>query len=262
MMKNLRKYGNAPFGIAVIHGGPGAPGEMAPVARAIATYYGVLEPLQTTGTLEAQVEELRSVLLAHGELPVVLIGHSWGAWLSFIVAARSPNIVRKLILVSSGPFEDKYAKGIMKTRLERLGDRERTELLSVIDSLGEEHGKRGDRQLARLGQLISIADSYDPLPHDDDVLKTEYQIFHRVWKDAEGLRESGELLQLAREIKCPVVAVHGSYDPHPAEGIQKPLSTVLEDFRFILLNRCGHTPWIERHARDAFLKVLIEELGT
>jgi len=32
-MKNLRKYGKAPFSIAAIHGGPGAPGEMAPVAR-------------------------------------------------------------------------------------------------------------------------------------------------------------------------------------------------------------------------------------
>ncbi len=32
-MKNLRTYGAAPFGIAVVHGGPGAPGQMAPVAR-------------------------------------------------------------------------------------------------------------------------------------------------------------------------------------------------------------------------------------
>jgi hypothetical protein len=32
-MKNLRIYGKAPFNVAVIHGGPGAVGEMAPVAR-------------------------------------------------------------------------------------------------------------------------------------------------------------------------------------------------------------------------------------
>ena len=32
-MKNLRKYGKPPFNVAVIHGGPGVPGEMAPVAR-------------------------------------------------------------------------------------------------------------------------------------------------------------------------------------------------------------------------------------
>ena len=32
-MKNLRKYEKSPFNVAVIHGGPGAPGEMAPVVR-------------------------------------------------------------------------------------------------------------------------------------------------------------------------------------------------------------------------------------
>ena len=32
-MKNLKVYGNVPFGVDVIHGGPGVSGEMAPVAR-------------------------------------------------------------------------------------------------------------------------------------------------------------------------------------------------------------------------------------
>ena len=36
-VKNLRTYGEAPFNIAVIHGGPGAAGEMAPVARELAS---------------------------------------------------------------------------------------------------------------------------------------------------------------------------------------------------------------------------------
>jgi len=29
-MENLRKYGKSPFSVAVVHGGPGAPGEMPP----------------------------------------------------------------------------------------------------------------------------------------------------------------------------------------------------------------------------------------
>ena len=57
-MKNLRIYGNKPFSVAVIHGGPGAPGEMAPVARELASVKGVLEPLQTADSLEGQVDEL------------------------------------------------------------------------------------------------------------------------------------------------------------------------------------------------------------
>lgn len=45
--EKLRTYGQAPFKGAVLHGGPGAPGEMAPVAKELARFCGVLEPLQT-----------------------------------------------------------------------------------------------------------------------------------------------------------------------------------------------------------------------
>ena len=86
-MKNLRKYGKTPYKIAVIHGGPGAGGEMAPVARELASGWGVLEPLQTSASLEGQIEELKTVLEKNGDLPITLVGFSWGAWLGFIFAA-------------------------------------------------------------------------------------------------------------------------------------------------------------------------------
>src|SRR5437763_953732 len=105
-MTNLRKYGQPPFNIAVIHGGPGAPGSVASVARELSNAYGVLEPLQTKDSLDGQVEELRQVLSDNADLPVIMIGHSWGAMLSFVVAARHPSLVKKLILVSSGVFLD------------------------------------------------------------------------------------------------------------------------------------------------------------
>ena len=74
-------------------------------------------------------------------------------------------------------------------------------------------------------------------------------------------RASGELLKTVSRIQCPVVAIHGTYDPHPAEGIREPLSRVLPDFRFILLEDCGHLPWIERQARDEFFRVLEQEIS-
>jgi len=44
-MQNFREYGKAPFKTAVIHGGPGGSGEMAPVARELSSTRGILEPL-------------------------------------------------------------------------------------------------------------------------------------------------------------------------------------------------------------------------
>jgi pimeloyl-ACP methyl ester carboxylesterase len=261
-MENLRKYGKTPYKIAVIHGGPGAPGEMAPVARELASEWGVLEPLQTADALEGQVAELKSVLDDNADLPVTLVGYSWGAWLSFIIAARYPSLVKKLILVSSGPFEAKYAGSIMKTRLDRLGDEERKEVLSITEALNDLDNEKGNMTIGRFGQLISKVDSFNPVPHKDEVLEVRYRIFKSVWNDAEKLRSSGRLLQLAEQIQCPVTALHGDYDPHPAEGVEKPLSKRLNDFRFMLLKNCGHTPWIERQARDEFFRILAEELKT
>jgi pimeloyl-ACP methyl ester carboxylesterase len=81
-----------------------------------------------------------------------------------------------------------------------------------------------------------------------------------VWKEASLLRQSGELLELGKKVRCPVIAIHGDYDPHPYEGVERPLSQILEDFRFILLKDCGHNPWLERHAKDNFYKILSGEI--
>src|SRR4030042_5728238 len=124
MNKDFRKYGNAPYNIAVIHGGPGAAGEMAPVARELSSGFGVLEPFQKAKTIEGQVEDLIFVLEKNAILPVTLIGFSWGAWLSLIVAAKYPALVKKLILISSGPFEEKYSAKILETRVSRLNEEE------------------------------------------------------------------------------------------------------------------------------------------
>ncbi len=259
-MKNLRIYGKKPFNIAVIHGGPGAPGEMAPVARQLSSIRGVLEPLQTAKSLKGQVRELHTVFKENADLPVTLLGWSWGAMLGFIFAAHYPSSVAKLILISSGAFEDKYAADIMKTRLSRLGEEDRAEVLSLMDSLDAPAIGDKNTLMARLGKLISKADSYDPLPSDDEVLECQYDIYRKVWKQAIGMRSSGQLLGLGKKIRCPVVAIHGDYDPHPAEGVREPLSRVLKDFRFILLEKCGHKPWIEKDARDKFFEILKGEI--
>lgn len=259
-MKNLRTYGKRPYTVAVVHGGPGAPGEMAPVARELSKICGVLEPLQTKDTLSGQVKELRDVLKENGELPVILVGFSWGAWLSFIIAARYPALVRKLILVGSGPFEESYADGIVPERLTRLSEAERLEALGIFEELSNPEVEERDRPMARLGELFARADAFDPLPQADEASGFSYEINQKVWAGASELRASGELLKLGKQITCPVVAIHGDYDPHPAEGVRVPLARVLKDFRFVLLEKCGHEPWLEKHAREEFFRILRSEI--
>jgi pimeloyl-ACP methyl ester carboxylesterase len=260
MKNNPRTYGKSPFDVALLHGGPGTAGGMAPLARELAEHRGVLEPLQTAMSISGQVEELRGILEECANLPVTLVGHSWGAWLGFIFAARHPRLVKKLILVSSGGFEEKYAARTHETRLSRLCEEERGEVNRLLDSFNNHSTNSQDADFARLGELLFRADAFDPLPQEPPEVEFSLDIYRHVWGEATLLRRSGKLLEMGREIICPVVAIHGDYDSHPAEGVERPLSAVVRDFRFILLGKCGHKPWIERQARDRFFAVLEGEL--
>ncbi len=260
-MENPRIYGAAPYTVAVVHGGPGAPGTMAPVARELASEWGVLEPLQTAMSLDGQIEELREALVRYGALPVTVVGSSWGAMLGFLLAARYPALVRKLILVGSGVYEERYAAHIEQTRLSRLSEGERIQAQLLMDALHDPFVVDKGIAFGELGALFTRTDAFDPLTLDTEVFEAQYLMYQRVWQEVQALRARGALLEAGSHITCPVVAIHGDYDPHPAEGIREPLSRVVQDFRFILLERCGHLPWIERLARDDFFRVLRAELG-
>lgn len=158
-MENYRLYGSAPYTVAVVHGGPGVAGEMAPVARELARDRGIVEPLQTATSLEGQVEELRMTLASYTAPPVVLMGFSWGAWLSFIVAARYPALVRKLLLVASGPFDERYIAQLHKTRLQRLPTQAQAEWHAISTALRDPVAAAKGALLARLGVLASITDT-------------------------------------------------------------------------------------------------------
>ena len=260
-MKNLRKYGCAPFSVAVIYGGPGAAGEMAPVAQELSRYQGILEPLQTMTTIDGQIQELAHIIEHHADSPLMLIGHSWGAWLAVMYAARFPLSVKKIILVSSGPFEENYVPQITETRWNRMNDEEKRTLQTLNKALDDPNDKQKDIAFARVGSMFLHIDSYKPVVIETDV-DVQYTIFQQVWKEADEMRRSGALLDLCRQLQCPVVAIHGEYDSHPFEGVEQPLSKILRDFTFILLHKCGHYPWIERYAKKKFYEILIKELQT
>lgn len=233
---------------------------MAPVARELAAMTGILEPFQTGTTLDAQVEELRLTLKEEASPPVVLIGFSWGAFLSWIVAARYPELVKKLVLVSSAPFEERYAPVITQMRMHRLDRKQREKVQAVLAELNSGDAEDKDRLLADLGRLLARADAYDPASLNNECFHCQYDVYSGVWDEASDLRREGEILRMAKTIRCPVVAIHGDFDPHPAEGVRDPLTSVLADFRFILLEKCGHRPWAERYAADEFFRELAKEI--
>jgi pimeloyl-ACP methyl ester carboxylesterase len=243
----------------MLHGGPGAPGSMKEPAAVLSMQSGILEPLLTYPSVKGQLEGLYEMIMKHCLLPVKLAGHSWGAWLAYIFAANYPDITEKLILIGAGSFDPQYNANLMSMRSDRMTEKENDEA-AILSALVNQ-GRASDSDFRRFGELMSRADSYDCDVPEKGGLKFYPEVYQAVWKEAEKMRKKGELLALGEKISCSVVAIHGMEDPHPAEGVEKPLRKLLRDFRFIGLEKCGHYPWRERHARAAFYEIMERELG-
>jgi len=169
-LPNPRKYGPKPYRAVVLHGGPGVCGQMAPVARELSKYFGVLEPAQTKPTIEGLVDELHTILYKSSSLPVTVVGWSWGALLGLILAEKHPRQVDRLILISCPPLEERYAAGIYKTRMGRLDleGKQRFRLLTQKLELPETKDK--DIILSGMGKFTLKPDSYSLYSYNNPVV--------------------------------------------------------------------------------------------
>ncbi len=254
-MVMCKKYNRKPYRIALLHGGPGAPESITPLAKVIAKKFSILEPIQSGYTSKAQVKELHELLTEDAELPVILIGWSWGAWLAYIFSSCHPGLVRKLILVSCPSFEGKYAGQMSRIRLARMSKDQKKKLRWLGQALRDPEGENKDKIFARYGELFDRVDSYERQAVKA-IHKGQFRIFKSIWQKASNLRRNGRLIEYGKNIKAPVSIIHGDYDPNPYQGVVYPLSEVIGDLKLYILEKYGHTPWEERYAKDAFYRLL------
>jgi pimeloyl-ACP methyl ester carboxylesterase len=260
-MDNLRIHGAEPYDLVLLHGGPGAPGSMEAIARRLSISFGILEPLILSLTIKDQIEELHSIVINNSTRPLFFIGHSWGAWLGYLYASTHPDLVRKVIMIGAPPFKEKYVYQINEIRSSRLTDSEKKDYEIAMLKL-EEGGNDSDTLPPPLVQYLTKTDIFEALPDETVASKFHPSVYKSVWAEASQLRSTGKLLEYAKDIKCPIVAIHGDYDPHPAKGVQDPLTELLPEFRFNLIERCGHYPWKEKFGKDILYKIFYKEMGS
>jgi pimeloyl-ACP methyl ester carboxylesterase len=134
-------------------------------------------------------------------------------------------MVEKILLVGTPPLEQRYVAAIDEGRLERFTADQRREWREITSSLAAAHPQEGF--VVRLAELAAVADNFDPIPDERNAVDVRPDLFRAVWHEAAEMRRDGSLLATVRQIRCPVVAIHGEDDPHPAAGVQGPLATAL-----------------------------------
>jgi pimeloyl-ACP methyl ester carboxylesterase len=229
------------------------------LARQLSGKRGIVDAYQTGYSIEELIAELYGIIHEQAESPAIIIGHSWGAWLALMFAARHPGYAEKLILIASAPFEDQYVPGILETRLSRMPDQDREKYESLLNRIAtaDDNIHSAFKELAG---ILRKTDAYNSSEYTSAEVKFNFHQYNSIWSEAERLRSGGELLEIAGSVNCPVLAIHGDHDPHPAEGVRIPLEDRLTDLRFWLLEKCGHEPWNEIHARQEFFSIMEQEL--
>jgi pimeloyl-ACP methyl ester carboxylesterase len=260
----VRTYGVKPYKVVVVHGGPGGLGSAAGLARGLSASIGVIEPIQSKYTIDELIEELNEQINQYCMEQVILVGHSWGAWLVAMYTAKYPQLVKKMILISSGPLDSNYVKDISRRRKEHFSKDEAKLFDDILIKLKETStANEKDSFIYILGALCQKSDNYKLTTLDtdkEDDIPSDGEMYSKIFPEVSGMRQRGELLDIFNNITCPISIIHGDYDPHPIEGLTEPLSRTNIKYKAYLLEKCGHTPWKEEFAYHQFYEIMKDEL--
>ena len=116
-------YGETGPVVIVLHGGPAAVGEAAPIARRLSALFRTIEPYQRgsgneTLTVSRHVEDLHQLIQSmQNDSKPSIVGESWGAMLALAYASAYPDTTDALVLVGCGTF-DKASRARMNETIE------------------------------------------------------------------------------------------------------------------------------------------------
>jgi len=253
----LREYGTkGPF-VVLLHGGPGAAGFMAPVARELADSFRVLEPFQRGNggeplTVARHVADLRQLIESRCKdaLPAI-VGHSWGAMLALAYAAEYQDSIAALVLIGCGSFDPQARAQLEATRSERIDADMRRRLQRLPKEFSDP-----DERLAAMGRLYQQLDSCDLIDSADETVLCNARAYEETWTDMLRLQEEGVYPAAFSNIRVPVLMLHGDFDPHPGQMIRDGLKHYTPQLEYLELAQCGHYPWLEKAAMENFYSTI------
>lgn len=253
--------------VVLLHGGPGCPDYLQPVAESLDPHLrGVTFDQRgvggstATGTfaIEDYLSDIEAVRRRLGVERFHLFGHSWGGLLAQLYANKYPERVASMVLTNAAA-----GVGAQWTQVERevmAYNRKRSGLagfavLGLSAALTRLPGRVGDsagrRLLARVWRNYFPDDASAP-PADAKWLRGSS--ISAAIKTTAAIRaaETSQLEGLGSRLAVPVVVVYGEHDIYGAS--KDVLRARFPAAQHVMLQDCGHLPWLQ--AADVFASLL------
>jgi pimeloyl-ACP methyl ester carboxylesterase len=204
-------------------------------------------------TVAQHVSDLADVVAT----PMPIVGWSWGAMLGLSFATIHPDRLRALVLVGCGTYDEAARARYQEAMRRRLGHAGSARIEELAAQLHAAPAGERDHLFAEIGRLATVAESYDPMGEDAGDLLPDAAGHAETWGDVLRLQQSGTEPAGFREIRVPVLMIHGAEDPHPGPATRDTLAAFVPQLEYVEIPRCGHTPWLERAGRAPFFTTLL-----
>ena len=141
-------------------------------------------------------------------------------------------------------------------------DRMDDDLRGKLRRMSAEFADPSDRfiQTFKLTRHLFDFDPIDPYPDKEEFEPFDIVAHEETWNDMARLQAHGVYPGAFEAIESPVLMLHGQYDPHPGKMIRDSLLPYIPRLQYHEYEDCGHSPWLEKAARDVFFSGVCEWL--
>ena len=245
--------------LIVIHGGPGLTKDyllpqMARLARHNeVVFYDQRGGGKSTGdftkenmTVEVFVEDVESLRKSLGYGKISLLGHSWGGLLAMHYAISHPEIIDRLVLMNPMPGSSEEYASYSSDWLPQ-DDPARDELDRVEKS--EEFAKGDPATFAYYYRIIFSRYCHDPSKADELNLNMTQKAALNGAKVRDMVGQNlfskpYDLHGRLKDLRVPALIIQGDSDIIPVTA-GKHLHASIPGSRYVLIENCGHFPYIE-----------------
>ncbi|MEN6386736.1 MAG: alpha/beta hydrolase [Phycisphaerales bacterium] len=254
----IRVYGKKELSpVVVLHGGPGAAGESACIARGLSEHFRVFEPWQRISgdkplSVAIHVSDLHELISSRcANQKPALVGESWGAMLALAYSAAYPENAGPIVLVGCGTFDEASRAELVKIRKNRI--------LAYIEKHLEYKSDLNlsfDELNMKYHEMTDVYESIDNAAHIPVSEPFDIKAHTETFNDMLRCQKESIYPQSFTAIKSSVLMVHGEYDPHPGKMIRDSLKKYIPQLEYYEFGKCGHKPAIEKFAKDDFFKLI------
>jgi len=212
-----------------------------------------LKPGQSC-TLADQIDDLEALRAHLGFERIVLLGHSYGGYLSMAYAARHAERVERMMIVDSAA--PRWSDTLVLFKDIFPDTSERRDALAFAGEMGNKSASRESIALY-LSMLFYSAEKRDAFVKNMPPDAFNKEVNQAVAGDMARFDLNPEI----RKFKFPVLVITGRYDINVAPSVAYKIHQAIPRSRFIVFERSGHIPFYEEpedfvRVTEAFLTPL------